>query len=34
MRAGRARATGASTIGKLISADITPNSIDSHQTGV
>ena len=26
--------TGASTIGRLISADSTPNSTDSHQTGV
>src|SRR6202035_1026389 len=28
------RATGASTIGRLISADSTPNSTDSHQIGV
>src|SRR6266480_6201469 len=27
------RATGASTIGRLISADSTPNSTDSHQIG-
>src|SRR3981081_3197270 len=28
------RATGASTIGRLISADSTPKSTDSHQIGV
>ena len=28
------RATGASTIGRLISAESTPNSTDSHQIGV
>ena len=28
------RATGSSTIGRLISADSTPNSTDSHQIGV
>jgi hypothetical protein len=28
------RVTGASTIGRLISADSTPNSTDSHQIDV
>src|ERR1700758_5358695 len=31
---GTARRTGASTIGRLISADSTPNRMESHQIGV